>query len=129
MGVFICGSMIQTIILINNENYGFASWQGTLLAIAAAAVSYIAVVYGAMSLPYGQFAVFALHVGAYFAYLVPIWVNSPRVSHERVWSDFQNTGGWSNLGLAVLVGQLTGISEQVGIDTVSFLQACIVRLV
>lgn len=110
---------VQTIILINYDSYGFASWQGTLLAIGAAIVCFVAVVYGGKRLPYVQVIVFAFHIGAYFAYVVPIWVNAPKASHHLVWGEFQNTGGWSSLGLAVMVGQLTGISEQVGIDTVS----------
>ena len=65
---------------------------------------------------------FALHIIAYFAYIVPIWVNAPTATHYQVWGEFQNTGGWSSMGLAVLVGQLTGISEQCGIDTVSQLR-------
>ena len=76
-------------------------------------------IYGAKFLPYWQNAFFVLHILAYFAYIVPIWVSAPTASHSQVWGQFQNEGGWPNMGLAVLVGQLTGISEQVGIDTVS----------
>jgi hypothetical protein len=34
MGIFLAGSLIQTIILINNDNYAFPAYQGSLLAIA-----------------------------------------------------------------------------------------------
>jgi len=70
-GIFIVGSLIQTIILINNENYSFASWQGALLAMAAMLIAYAANVYGARALPYWQNAVFAVHIMGYFAYIVP----------------------------------------------------------
>lgn len=30
MGIFLTGSLVQTIILINNDNYGFDAYQGTL---------------------------------------------------------------------------------------------------
>jgi choline transport protein len=56
---------------------------------------------------------------AYFAYLVPVWVSAPVATHSQVWTTFENEGGWSSLPLAVLVGQLTGIGAQVGVDTVS----------
>ena len=52
MGIFLTGSLVQTIILINNDNYGFPAYQGTLLAIAMALVSYGMNVYGAKVLPY-----------------------------------------------------------------------------
>ena len=61
---------------------------------------------------------FAIHIMAYFAFIIPIWVNAPRASSQQVWTDFSNSGGWSNLGLSVMIGQLSGIYTQVGIDTV-----------
>lgn len=113
MGIFLAGSVVQTIILINNENYGFDAYQGTLLAIGMVAIAYVMNVYGAKVLPYWQNAFFVLHILAYFAYIVPIWVSAPKATHSQVWGEFQNEGGWTNIGLAILVGQLTGISEQV----------------
>lgn len=80
-------------------------------------IAYGANIYGAKILPYWQNIFFALHILAYFAYIVPIWINAPVASHTAVWSTFQNEGGWSSMGLTILAGQLTGISEQVGIDT------------
>jgi len=106
-------------ILINDDSYGFPSWQGSLLAIAAVGVAFVGNVYGSKALPYWQNAVFAVHVLAYFAYIIPVWVNAPQATHKQVWGTFQNSGGWSSIGLSVMVGQLTGISNQIGIDTVS----------
>ena len=51
---------------------------------------------------------------------MPIWVNAPRATHHQVWAEFANDGGWGSIGLAVLVGQLAGIAQQTGIDTVSW---------
>lgn len=75
-------------------------------------------VYGTKALPYWQTTIFALHVAAYFGYIIPIWANAPRATHYQVWGEFQNSGGWSSIGLAILVGQLSGISQNTGIDTV-----------
>ena len=82
-------------------------------------IAYGAVVYGSRALPYWQNAVFVVHILGFFAYLVPIWVNAPTASHQEVWFTFENFGGWSSLGLAALVGQLTGISAFAGLDAVS----------
>ncbi|KAF2218521.1 amino acid/polyamine transporter I [Elsinoe ampelina] len=117
VGMFLAGSIIQTIILLNNEDYAFPAWHSTLLAIASMLVAYVANVYGSRALPYWQNAVFAIHVAAYFAYLVPIWVSSPTATHTQVWAEFANEGGWSTLGLAILVGQLSGLSNQTAVDT------------
>ncbi|KAK5694409.1 hypothetical protein LTR17_024831 [Elasticomyces elasticus] len=117
IGIFIVGSLIQTIISINDESYGFAAWQCTLLAFGAMLIAYCGSVYGSKALPYWQNAVFAVHIMAYFAYIIPIWVSAPTATHQQVWTEFSNEGGWSSMGLTVLIGQLTGISQQVGLDT------------
>ena len=105
-------------ILINDETYAFPSWHGTLLAFAAMLVAFLGNVYGSKALPSWQNAVFTIHIIGYFGYIVPVWVKAPKASHTQVWSDFQNEGGWSSMGLAVLVGQLAGISQFIGVDTV-----------
>lgn len=119
-GVLLAGTQIQTIILVMNPNYAYPAWQGTLLCFAAIIVSYVMNVYGVRSLPYWQVPIFAIGTMAYFAYIVPVWVNAPTASHSQVWTGFSNTGGWPSMTLAVLVGQLSGISMQTGVDTVSF---------
>ncbi|TKA42880.1 hypothetical protein B0A54_07096 [Friedmanniomyces endolithicus] len=117
-GLFLVGSLIQTMILINDDSYGFPSWQGTLLAFMAVLIAYTGVVYGARVLPYWQNAVFVVHILAYLGYIIPVWVSSPRATHAQVWTEFDNGGGWNTMGLSVLIGQLSGISTQCGgIDT------------
>ena len=71
-GMFLAGSLIQTMILLNDESYGFPNYQGTLLAFLAVAVAYVGVVYGARALPYWQNAVFIVHVLAYLGYIIPV---------------------------------------------------------
>jgi len=118
--VLLAGTQIQTIILVMNDDYAFPAWQGTLLCFVAILISYAVNVYGIRTLPYWQVPIFAIGTMAYFAYIVPVWVNAPKISHKEVWTGFSNTGGWPDMTLAVLVGQLSGISMQTGVDTVSF---------
>jgi choline transport protein len=127
-GCLLAGTQIQTIILVMDENYAFPGWQGTLLTFAAIIVSYVINTYGVRSLPYWQIPVFAISLMAYSAYIVPVWVNAPAATHKEVWTGFENTGGWGSMTLAVLVGQLSGISMQTGADTVRYLPENIVPL-
>lgn len=117
MGVFLAGSQIQTMILINNENYAFPNWHGTLLAFASIGIAFVFAVYGARWMPYWQNAVFAVHILGFFAWFVPIWVNAPHASHSQVWTEFSNTGGYPGMALTLLVGQLSGLSNNLGCDT------------
>ena len=119
MGVFLAGSVVQVIILVNNENYAAPAYHGALLAIGIAALAYVVTIYTSRAIPYWQNAFFLLHVLAYFAYIIPIWVSAPTATHSQVWTSLNNEGGWPSMTLAVLVGQLTAVSAQVGMDTVS----------
>ncbi|OAA47142.1 amino acid permease 2 [Metarhizium rileyi] len=116
-GLFIVGSIIQSIITINDHTYSPANWHGTLLVMAITAIALCGNVYGARLLPYWQNVVFVVHILAYFGFLAPVWVNAPRVESSKVWSGFENSGGWPSLSLAVLIGQMPGITGHVGVDT------------
>jgi choline transport protein len=70
-------------------------------------------------IPRVQTAFFVLHILAFFAVMVPICINAPKASPAEVFTDFENTGGWSNMGLAVLAGQLSAIYMMCGTDSVS----------
>lgn len=118
LGVFLVGTLIQSIISINIPTYSFPAWHATLLVIGAVGVAFAGNVLGSKVLPHWQNAVFAIHVMAYFAFIIPIWVNAPRIPSKQVWTGFEDGGNWSSISLSVLAGQLSGIYTQVGVDTV-----------
>ncbi|TQS31534.1 hypothetical protein Golomagni_08180, partial [Golovinomyces magnicellulatus] len=115
-GLILIGTLFQSIIMVNFPDYEAPSWHGTLIVIGFTGVALCANIFGAKLLPYWQNAVFALHILAYAGFIIPIWINGPRVESAKVWSQFENTGGWSSMGLSVLIGQLPGMACQVGID-------------
>lgn len=126
MGVLLVGTLIQTIIVVNVPDYSNPPWHGTLLSLVAVTLAFYGSIFGNRILPYWQNGAFAIHVLAYFAILIPIWVNAPEATHEQVWTRFGISSGWSSLPLAIMIGQLPGITYQVGIDAVSciFLWMC-----
>jgi choline transport protein len=117
-GVFLVGTIIQIIISLHNVDYTFPQWQTTLLVIGAVCIAYTGNVYGHKVLHLWQNVVFALHILVFLAFIIPIWVNAPQASSKQVWTEFTFSGGWPNAGLAVLIGQQTGIFSQIGLDTV-----------
>lgn len=118
IGVFLVGTLAQAIISINVPDYSFPPWHATLLVIGAVIIALVGNILGSKVLPHWQNAVFGIHVLAYFAFIIPIWVNAPRATNQQVWTEFENSGGWSSLSLSVLIGQLSGIYTQLGVDTV-----------
>ena len=117
IGVFLTGTLIQTIILENNSDYAFPAWHGSLLVMSNIAFTVAANILFSRFIPRVQTAFFVLHILAFFAVIVPICVNAPKASAIDVFTDFENTGGWPSMGLALLAGQLSAIYMMCGTDT------------
>ena len=65
MGIFLVGSLIQTIITVNDDSYTSPAWQCTLLAFAAMFIAYGASVYGTTLTELTGFGAFADHTSRY----------------------------------------------------------------
>ena len=119
---FLCGTLIQGLLVFNYSGdsgyvYDYHRWHGTLLTIAIAAVGTLINTYGAKFLPSLETLILGLHLGGFVAVLVTMWAMSPGAApSEVVWKEFTNFGGWSSMGLACLVGQLTPIFSWTGPD-------------
>lgn len=118
-GIFLLGTLIQSIILINNPDYAFPNWHATVIAIGVTIVSVPLSIYGTHIIPYLQNALFALALAAYVGFLIPIWINAPVVPSSDVWTKWEFTGGWESTVLAVFIAQLPAITARTGVDTVS----------
>ncbi|OQD68868.1 hypothetical protein PENDEC_c030G04593 [Penicillium decumbens] len=119
---FLCGTLIQGLLVFNYSGhsgyvYGFERWHGTLLTIAIAAVGTVINTYGAKILPPLEGVILGLHIGGFIAVMAVIWgMSSGQAPGYSVWQEFSNYGGWSSMGLACLVGQLTPIFSWTGPD-------------
>jgi choline transport protein len=101
--------MIQGLLVLNNPNYIFERWHGTLLVIAITAFCIIFNTFLAKRLPMVEGMVLIIHILGFFAVLIPLWVLAPRSSASEVFTEFTNIGGWSPTGLAVMVGLLSPV--------------------
>jgi hypothetical protein len=70
--------------------------------------------YGASQLPTMEAIILILHVFGFFVVMIPLWVMAPRAPAEVVFTQFTNGGGWSSIGLACVIGQITPIYSFVG---------------
>jgi len=114
---FIAGTLIQGLIVLNNPNYIYERWHGTLLVIAITAFSIFFNTFLAKRLPIVEGLVLILHIIGFFAVLIPLWVLAPLNSTEVVFTEFVNVGGWSSTGLSVMVGMLTTVYGMLGADS------------
>jgi len=115
---FLAGTIIQGLIVLNNANYGFERWQGTLLVIAITVFSILFNTFLAKRLPLIEVLILILHVVGFLIIIIPLWVLSPHNSVTAVFTEFNNGGGWNSNGTATLVGFSTTITALVGYDCV-----------
>jgi len=108
-GGFLCGTLIQSLIIIKNPDYAAPGWQGTLLVFPVMLVCVCFNVWFNHWLPSMQNAVMVLHVAGFLAIMVIFWVLSPHVPAREVFLDFQNDGGWQTMGLALMIGQVSAV--------------------
>lgn len=108
-GSFLTGTIIQALITVNNPDYSPTNWQGTLLVFAMVLVLFVANIWGAKNLPLAQNVLLVVHVFGFLAVIIVLWVLAPRNTAEVVFTQFTNQGGWSTMGLSLMVGQISAI--------------------
>ncbi|KAJ9630757.1 hypothetical protein H2203_001281 [Taxawa tesnikishii (nom. ined.)] len=108
-GPYLVGTMIQSMIYVNDPDYSGTNWQGTLFVIAITIVVYGMNVYGARAMPVFQNLMLILHVLGFVTIVVCFWVLAPRNTAATVFTQFTNDGGWNSMGLALMVGQISAI--------------------
>ncbi|KAH7407231.1 putative GABA permease [Cadophora sp. MPI-SDFR-AT-0126] len=118
-GAYLTGGIIQALL---SENTSYAptdfeyQWQGTLFIFAMVCVVYTANVYGASVWPRVQNALMIVHVLGFLVVIIVLWVMSPHRTAKSVFTEFTNDGGWSSMGLSLMVGQITGVYSLIGSD-------------
>lgn len=113
---FLAGGQIQGLVILNNPDYVPERWHGTLLIMAVATFSILFNTLLARKLPLVEGIVLVLHIFGFFAVFITMWVLGPRSEAKEVFGSFQDNAGWGNVGLSVLVGQLTPIFALLGAD-------------
>lgn len=109
-GSFLTGTVIQGLISVRNPDYNPQGWQGTLLVFAMVLVIYVFNVYGSDIMPIMNNLLMILHVVSWLVILVVLWAMAPHRTAEEVFvTGWESLGGWSNMGLAVMVGQISAI--------------------
>ncbi|KAL8991783.1 MAG: hypothetical protein Q9169_007652 [Polycauliona sp. 2 TL-2023] len=115
---FIVGTIIQGLITLNNPDYGFERWHGTLLVWAVTLFCVIFNTVFAKRLPIIENIVLVIHVLGLFAVIIPLWILSPKPPATEALLTFTNGGGWSTTGLSAMIGLLAPVGSLTGFDCV-----------
>ncbi|KAF1917448.1 amino acid permease-domain-containing protein [Ampelomyces quisqualis] len=108
-GPFLVGTLIQSSAIVMYPDYAPTNWQGTLMVIAVTVLVWALNIWGTRSMPIFQNIMLLIHVFGFLTIIIVFWVLSPRNSAEVTFTKLINGGGWSSIGLTLMVGQLSAI--------------------
>lgn len=111
---YTCASLIQGLIILNYPNYNPKLWQATLLFYAIALFGLFINTYLGRLLPRIEALMLILYILGFFGVLIPLAYLSPHTSAEKVFTVFQNLGGWNSMGLSFFVGWITSVTSFIG---------------
>ncbi|KAH8807566.1 putative GABA permease [Xylogone sp. PMI_703] len=118
---FLTASQIQSLLVINNSQYVFQRYHGTLLIIGVCFFSIIFNTYLARRQPLIEGIVLILHICGFIAILVPLWVLAPRNKASDVFTQFTDGGNWGSIGLSCLIGMLSPVFTFIGPDSATYM--------
>ena len=108
-GPFLVGTLIQTMASVSVPSYDGTAWQGTLMVFAITFMVYALNVWGSRAMPWIQNIMLFVHCFAFITFVIIFWVLSPRNTASIVFTQFTHAGGWSSMGLSLMIGQISAI--------------------
>ena len=108
-GSFLTGTIIQGLIGVNNPDYEPTAWQGTLFVFAMVLVLLFFNVVGSDWIPMLQNFLLLFHTLGFLTVIIVLLVMAPKQSASDVFANPTQSGGWSSMGLALMVGQISTI--------------------
>ncbi|KAL8752452.1 MAG: hypothetical protein Q9184_005731 [Pyrenodesmia sp. 2 TL-2023] len=115
-GGYLCGTLIQGLIALNNPEYNFQRWHGTLLFWAVILVVVIVNTVISSLLPKLECLILIIHVLGFFAILIPLVYMAPHGNATEVFTTFLNQGGWQTTGLSFFIGLQGTVFAFLGAD-------------
>ncbi|KAJ5152408.1 choline transport protein [Penicillium capsulatum] len=113
---YLCGSLIQGLIVLTNSDYKPHNWHGTLLFWAVALFSITINAVGGKLLPRFEGFILILHILGFFAILIPLTYMADHGSAKEVFTHFLNQGMFPSGGLSFFVGMVGCIFAFAGGD-------------
>ncbi|KAF9888271.1 hypothetical protein FE257_008841 [Aspergillus nanangensis] len=114
---FLAAGMIQGLLILNYDTYQPERWHATLIYWALTVFSIVINIWGLMFISFIETASLVLHVVAFIALFIVIWVCAPAMhSASFVFTLFQNSSGWLNDGIPWCIGMLSSCYVLTGYD-------------
>ncbi len=127
--VLLIATVSQQLIVVNQSSYEPQRWQGTLFAFAVTSILFSINTWGARALSFLQNILLVLHVFGWIAVVIILWMTARIQSAKTVFTQFENLGGWSSMGLTLMVGQVNAAYFAIGAFAIIFSSGASHRLV
>ncbi|KAK5127065.1 hypothetical protein LTR85_008424 [Meristemomyces frigidus] len=121
-GIPSCGlqlaGVVQAMVLLVYPNANVDElWQTTLMVFLFVALTVGFNIFFARHLPLAEGVVLFIHIFAFFAFLLTLWIMpAQHATAKEVFTTFNDGGGWGNIGVSCLVGLATPIWCFIGPD-------------
>jgi len=115
-GTYFGGTIIQSLLILNNPDYEPQRWQATLILFAVLLLTLFVNTVLVKYLPGLAGVVLVLQVIGFFAVLIPVVHMAPISDNRFVWVDFTNLLGYRSSGLSWLIGQSGSAILFIGYD-------------
>lgn len=119
---YIIADIVQAMLQISDPTYKPERWRGTLLIMATVIVvaAFNILLASHLSMCEGLFA--TCHFFAFVPVAVALLIMAPKQPPSEVFTHFTDNGGsWPNMGLTVLVGQVSNMFAVLGCDGIAHL--------
>lgn len=109
---YACAGLILGVAVLDTDGaYQVKTWHQTLVTIALVTFCGLFNTFLATRLPIFEVLALVLHVLGVFVIIIPLWVMAPRGNlHDTIFV-FTSNSGWTDIGLAAVIG----IVPQIGI--------------
>lgn len=105
---YVVATQIEAMIQVYQPDYGFSSWQYLLLQWAFTLITIVFNTYGAGFLPALETGSLFGHLLGFLVVMIPLLVLCPKNSAEEVFVHFENSSGYSSMGVAYMISQVSG---------------------
>lgn len=115
-GTYLGGTIIQSLVILNDSSYVPTRWEATLILYAVLLLTLFVNTLLIKLLPAIEGIVLVIHILGFFAVLIPVVYLAPKSSDAFVWTDFTNLSGYPSAGLSWLIGQSATAVLFIGYD-------------
>ncbi|KAI1083703.1 amino acid/polyamine transporter I [Whalleya microplaca] len=115
--LFVCASLVQSLVEITYKDFVFVNWEYTLIALAFISIMIPCNTWWVETLPVLETVSLVGHLVGVLIVVITLWVMCPKNSVAEVFTAVVDNGGWGNVGLSCLVGQTSVLYCNLGSDS------------